>query len=820
MKIFQVEDSDSNLRMDIIHQEPEKNDEANITEINDNIEKGNTLNATEVAVSEPQTLPLDMNEYPSSANENITDVSTDANNLNENQIVQKSQADDALKAQEQTEKIESINDTTEPEVNSVISVKEFTVEDTTDTLTAQSQSQENVQDNGEISIPYLANTTTPSKFADEKFSSEAAETNSSSKEINPVDVKENSNAVISEGENIESIETQNPLIESNVELQVPEEFLNENTNPASSLASVILHDQEEVLIRSNTPPNIDQTIDAGMLDYVDNLPEKPEAIEHEEKLVQESNAESIIQEAEVRITDQSNSENLKKEEQNESLEDDTIKKRSSIKQINVEQSIADALAGTRGIDTVPKTGISQVLIDNAYNTLNSLVENSIPYIIPKPHDKLYGSRSARKEREVVTLPDIVPRRYSVVDHSPDSLQRNSLVTGKTASRRQSKVFMETPRGESAIEHHSGIISSKTASRRQSRAFMESSRRESTIEQLSGSNRPLSIEENKIQNRNASIKVEKFESKHPSSQTPIKHSESRNSKTKTTVPSLEIEFSTESQKDLVKRGKRRTILTNHGFVLDGFNLINIVIPNTAEDTNQNNVLSTPSGNADPHWQSLTSRETSAWLKNKYKFINPQNLSLKKFPGQTDDQQKLIRISPNDNFIGRNTQPIPRSRTNLIIQSQKNASNRHKLVNELRAQRENALQEMYLGTTCSTRPFNHLKGHDRKIIQDIHVVDYKSITTVIANGCISQSLVSTVNTTRPCHETFMVLGKIGPVESLLVEKRVSTAKQEKIKFKRNFVIGHQTRRLLPLRIMPDENAHKVIHLVQYSPTFHEK
>lgn len=121
---------------------------------------------------------------------------------------------------------------------------------------------------------------------------------------------------------------------------------------------------------------------------------------------------------------------------------------------------------------------------------------------------------------------------------------------------------------------------------------------------------------------------------------------------------------------------------------------------------------------PHHNALVARQTSKWLKQMYKL-----------PVTEKPIPDLSSI--------KNLHPLPIYREKSIVSGV--ASNRHKLLRQLRAQREIQLQQEFIGHT-SINPKKYIKKR-------LASLAHPDATASIESGSLSQSLVPTLNTSRP-------------------------------------------------------------------------
>ena len=87
--------------------------------------------------------------------------------------------------------------------------------------------------------------------------------------------------------------------------------------------------------------------------------------------------------------------------------------------------------------------------------------------------------------------------------------------------------------------------------------------------------------------------------------------------------------------------------------------------------------------------------------------------------------------------KNVYPLPIYREKSIVSGV--ASNRHKLLRQLRAKREIQLQQEFIGHT-SINPIKYIKRR-------LESLAHPDATASIESGSLSQSLVPTLNTSRP-------------------------------------------------------------------------
>jgi hypothetical protein len=102
---------------------------------------------------------------------------------------------------------------------------------------------------------------------------------------------------------------------------------------------------------------------------------------------------------------------------------------------------------------------------------------------------------------------------------------------------------------------------------------------------------------------------------------------------------------------------------------------------------------------------------------------------------------------DNCLSPYSFPLPIKRE--IVPAQKQPSVHHRMIKELRAQREKEIQAEYLGTPCrlaATTFFNEILELDGEIVEQI------------ITGQVTQALSPTFNSTAPSHLTYTELNRV--------------------------------------------------------------
>lgn len=196
-----------------------------------------------------------------------------------------------------------------------------------------------------------------------------------------------------------------------------------------------------------------------------------------------------------------------------------------------------------------------------------------------------------------------------------------------------------------------------------------------------------------------------------------------------------------------------------------------------------------------------------------------------------------------FMSQYSKPIPLVRLSGDAFAQKEPARRYRLIRELRARREIALQAEYLGITSIPAKTFLVRHHHHQVLQgmgtmravndppknsDLQEFGREPMDTVISNhqptiasllaGEISQSLVPTFNESKPSYETYSHLGKVGISavaeldEAKFMERSHYTPPQnqaeimEKLRLRKKdtCLIAHQQRRIIHPMKMPELQA----------------